>query len=550
MKSTILFIFFLISGSLLSQLHYKTFLTSEPYLLGLESVFENGKLYLPIRVDYNSTKPIYNMIIVSKELDSIKYFGLNNKYTNDLAITINDTVYSVRRHHNDSLQWVEFIISKHTSSGVKFFERTYPILPYEYVGKCTNQSAQPIIYGLTALPTGQIILYGEGMDKRLSYPGGPCYQTFLLRYYIRSDSVGDLIWYEPGPSRFKRVGVGKSDIDGRFIFSQQYDHLMQYSIYNYINKLNDDNTISTLTKVNIRDSDNRAIFDIDSLGNFFMNCGKWGSEIQEQYSFGGYMPTVAKIDRKTNIEKYRVEIPPYYAKLPNDLLDSPTSQMYIWNIQSLKNGDVLVIGRFTHHGNFYIKSKNMTEERWVSSSWIARLDSLGHKKWAHYALLEDESGPLAFSIGKFYEMDNGDLLFSASKAKKSVDGLIINSDLAILVGRLNSEGCFDDDCSHVGKYFWTLPSLISGTNEHSPMLDIILYPNPASEKLSLSVPENAQFPLRYEITDISGRKIEYSEVISPSNVIEIAVDQYQPSIYILTLVDNKGQGWQSKWVKE
>lgn len=83
-----------------------------------------------------------------------------------------------------------------------------------------------------------------------------------------------------------------------------------------------------------------------------------------------------------------------------------------------------------------------------------------------------------------------------------------------------------------------------------PKLNILLYPNPAADRLFISFrsakPPNGTFRL----LDATGREVRTFQPGGQSTEIELDVRPHPPGLYILHYTDRSGTPWAGKFIKE
>jgi len=137
------------------------------------------------------------------------------------------------------------------------------------------------------------------------------------------------------------------------------------------------------------------------------------------------------------------------------------------------------------------------------------------------------------------ELDNGDLMAVGFVTNKNKwDPLIIRTD---------HRGCMDGgntNCPTV-----RIIDLTSGTeDEIKSSKSLHIYPNPGDDHLSIDVADEMLFPLRYELTGVSGQRVTIGYHNSGDNFM-LDTSHVPIGMYFIRLVDKSGKVWQGKWVK-
>jgi len=79
-------------------------------------------------------------------------------------------------------------------------------------------------------------------------------------------------------------------------------------------------------------------------------------------------------------------------------------------------------------------------------------------------------------------------------------------------------------------------STIVGVEEKDINLELVVYPNPTSNVLTLKVDNYNNGNLTYQLCDIQGKLIERKQVVSPSTIINMR--DLSVNIYLLSVLDN------------
>ena len=68
--------------------------------------------------------------------------------------------------------------------------------------------------------------------------------------------------------------------------------------------------------------------------------------------------------------------------------------------------------------------------------------------------------------------------------------------------------------------------------------DIILYPNPASEFITIAVPQNIQASLR--LFDVSGKLLQYHKDVVLDGAYTLSIEGASSGVYFLRIITSKG----------
>ena len=108
--------------------------------------------------------------------------------------------------------------------------------------------------------------------------------------------------------------------------------------------------------------------------------------------------------------------------------------------------------------------------------------------------------------------------------------------------RLDSMGCFAPGC-----YTDTLSEVLTTKTEEIVINitgSLVLYPNPSSDKINLSVPQNFE-PTKYQIFDIIGNLIKEDKY----NDKEIDISDLQKGLFFVRVIDRNNIFTDGKFIK-
>ncbi len=88
-----------------------------------------------------------------------------------------------------------------------------------------------------------------------------------------------------------------------------------------------------------------------------------------------------------------------------------------------------------------------------------------------------------------------------------------------------------------GSNTWGTPLVISAANDFSNNPELAIYPNPAKDKITLTI-HAARLPIVFELIDLSGRKI--MQRVIHSEITSLNLDENLVGIYLHRMTDNKG----------
>jgi len=215
----------------------------------------------------------------------------------------------------------------------------------------------------------------------------------------------------------------------------------------------------------------------------------------------------------------------------------------------------------TYNGNLYAGGQLNTFgatsanniAMWNGKSWYA-LDSgiTGESGWAIVTALASYNGQLY--VGGYFDTVNGQPMNCIARWNGKIwsnvsTGISIGGGvdaMAVFDSALYVGGGFD---SAGGVYanniaMWTSPSSI---NEISEDNRIKVYPNPASNRLTIQV-SNITDDVRYSIYDELGQQIETGRLaLSKNNSIDVCA--YHTGVYMICITTASGNGCSSKFIK-
>ena len=91
--------------------------------------------------------------------------------------------------------------------------------------------------------------------------------------------------------------------------------------------------------------------------------------------------------------------------------------------------------------------------------------------------------------------------------------------------------------------------LLNDVYDQPTATEMILYPNPGSSLINISLSTDVELPLKYQLMSINGQQVEQGMHNSTQDV-KIETIDYPTGLYLVKLIDKKGQSWHLKWVKQ
>jgi len=424
-------------------------------------------------------------------------------------------------------------------SGEKIVEHTFKLLhlsnaplgSFGYVGLKN--------YGLTLVKNNEVILWGEGIDNRMPNPNNVPYRSVFLRVGLDGIPKSDLLWYEYNEHKERRMSDATVDIDGNLVFAYEARSQINGVTFRFIIKLSEENNFTIIEGI---ESDNAyADFPkiaVDLNGNYIFQIKV--NEILWEYNTHSEVPYITKMDRQGTILWSKL-IPPVHKK-PFDQIFS--SAFRLNRISTTSNNDILCAGTCLLSDSFYIKPTGMITrlDKWVS--FIARFDTDGNLKWRHFLAPQKQNGELYRNIVFDIQEGHDGSIIVGGQLERDDDIPGFNGDAWLM--RLSADGCLNNACDHLEKY-WHFPSSIVATSN----LDInklSFYPNPGRDFIQVSKDEQMQFPVRYEVLDIQGQRLEIGTFIDQDN-FQIEAGWLSKGMYLILIMDKTGKVWQGKWKK-
>jgi len=248
------------------------------------------------------------------------------------------------------------------------------------------------------------------------------------------------------------------------------------------------------------------------------------------------------------------------------------------------SGDILINGWY--RGDLVFEENIVTNggnDNGPDDIYIAKFDSLGKNIWIKtarsnlysdsYDIVTNEQNDI-FLTGKFrgvLEIDNQSYYSSNSpyfdicvlkltqdgdlEWFKSYGGDSPMNDIGygieywegsvIVTGMYSSNSYFDDNhlnCNGASDIFilklsnTTESTIINSVINYNTFLDIIVYPNPASNNIFIEIYEDISTKYRVKVLDINGTTVIHKE-ISFSNFTEINTSTLKPGLYFLHVID-------------
>ncbi len=234
-----------------------------------------------------------------------------------------------------------------------------------------------------------------------------------------------------------------------------------------------------------------------------------------------------------------------YLSLKNAL---NTRDLFVSRIIETQNGDIVICGGNSVVDDFYIPT--LGEKVFTGTnlgSFMARFTKSGQLLWRHFLVNMDATANELdrVRLKDVIESADGSLVFAGDY------GVSINPTKFIpFMMKVGPNGCFDDRCSHVDKYWYFPKNFLSSATAIEQDEPLLIYPNPGRDVVKLQIPLSHQNDgvLQYMVRDIKGQIL--IQGVIESGQPEISTQFLRSGIYIISLMDEQGNLWHGKWVKE
>ncbi len=483
-----------------------------------------------------------------------------NKYyftTNDNSLKIrHDTIFYSGYSNSlpDSIMYWYFGMM--SINGDSIAEYKYATLHLKDTGIGIFGYQTPTNYGLTLVNNNEVILWGEGLDKRMPQPSPPAdevpYRSAFLRVGIDGERKSDLFWFEMSEYPLRRMSDAATDIDGNMVFVYEWAYPFVSIEINRLRrglfKILPDNSIDTVAEYPIADlGRGDPKMAIDSQGNYIINPvfrGGGSEEYNVRYSDVGFL---SKINRAGEVLWTSI-VPPAFRNDPTKhLYSTNTYQMY--RISTTRNGDILCSGRVFVADSFAIPG--LPRKKYISGngSYIARYNSDGKLLWHHSIVPFKKDTTIRYNvIFDIKEAPDGSII-AGGKLERSEDPYKYAQDSWLL--KLTPGGCLDADCSHVVGKYWVFPEDISAVQDE-PMhrlQSVTVSPNPGRDRVRVRLSADAVYPLHYEVQSVTGIR-HITGTMTTASDTDIDMDWLPSGMYIIYIRDKAGQVGSVKWVRE
>jgi hypothetical protein len=445
----------------------------------------------------------------------------------------NDTIFYSGVNNSNINGYYNWYFGMMRTNGDSLAEYMFPVIPDTIPG------VYVINYGLTLVGSRQVILWGEGRNPAEPDAASRPFQSVFMRVDFDGNLLSGPRFWQLHPERDRRMTDAVTDKEGNMVFG--YAWWKEGQGYNRgIFRL--DNTDS-ITQVAgeffeyFNSFDNPAL-TMDHEGNFITIL--YRASIPITNTFAVDIPNVVKFDPNGN------EIWRNYIR-PNDFDKWDGSEYLFEGIKRMnvcRNNDILVCGNIFIVDSFPLPGTNTWVKSGAPSSFMARFSADGEEMWRHIIVHPQPDGKLGYNgLHNISEAPDGSIIVSGT-LQRVYNGPRINDSWVM---RLSPEGCLNESCDHVGRY-WMFPDVATSTDDRTTSESLTLYPNPGTTWLRWMSPSSMTYPVRYSLTNLQGIQAETGYIQSP-DAAQLNTDYLPAGMYILTMTDKSGRRYVGKWVK-
>jgi len=477
----------------------------------------------------------YEEIIIGKLSENGNYQSTIEIEGNRLFITGEDVrfknnfLYYACKDEEEVDNNYNWYFGKMTLNGDLVFEKKYKIpTPFQ---NYTN------IYGFEFVKDDEVIIWGNGYD-----PSTDNVIDSVKFVWLRLDIEGNLIsgphYYRPAVEEWGIVNDAMVDIDGNLVYIYE-THFWDQGYFRYIYKVNEDNSVTQLSRTFITAFNDYATFDIAIDSTFILSSPKSGVK--------GKLMRLIKVDRAGDTVWTSLQpklFSDFYGFTNLDAVDN----IRVSRIRTAINGDILVAGTNSYIDSFVIDNRTGTKKlvgSW-NGSFMSRYTNDGKLLWNHFMVsLNDKYEGRTLSIFNINEMPDGSLIVCGAIGKRDTTKRGFNS----WIMRVGPNGCFDADCSHVvNDKWWMFPDEIpTATTDLTTYLSLSLYPNPGQNTVHVSLPSSVHLPITYQVSTMLGEVVETGT--QERTDFDVDMSPLPSAVYLILCRDQRGQVWYSRWVK-
>ncbi len=210
---------------------------------------------------------------------------------------------------------------------------------------------------------------------------------------------------------------------------------------------------------------------------------------------------------------------------------------------------------FLELGFIEVSSDGIHYFRFPASSLTQTQVQLGNNSYIDAANLNNLAGKYIAMYGTPFDLDD----------LAGISGLDVNNITHVriidVVGSVGSHSCYDSAGRMVNDPYPTpypscgfdldavgvINELYESVKQLQDNISVSVYPNPAVEKIIVSVKTPLPLPISATLTSISGSMLQQCVLTESTN--EVLIGQYPSGMYFLTLCDVNGNKWVEKITK-
>jgi len=448
--------------------------------------------------------------------ESIRFDGLNYYY-----LTRDNSTSTLSP---DSVGWN---FGKINQSGKLLFDVKIPFKPVS--------GSVYFSYGIELVKDQNVILWGIGIppenDPNVNNP-------YIIWVRLNKDGTkisGPHYYKPPGVDGWAQPTDATLDIDSCIVLV--YDNKVKAK-EKYVLKIKDDDTVEIMMRLDLTTNyvTDAAKLDVTQSGHFLVT----------NYDKNYYeLPVLVRVDRSNKVLwESAFEIP--YGWI-NGVYRPIVSKIYLNRIREISNGDILVCG-INHQIERFDDDSLGTEviKSGYTGSFMARYGRDGTVKWAHFLIDPDDIGGLnKIRLNDISETEDGSILVGGELGVRNE----FDRSRPFYM-KLGPNGCFDDACSHVDKWWYFPKDIVSISDRDLSENRVLVYPNPGKDQITILLPEMKIKGSSYRYSVNDGRGQSHIQGMIQIDDPTIYTGFLPTGLYIITIQDNQGNIHGCKWVKE
>lgn len=497
---------------------------------------EDKKFLMHLSVVYNFSD-IFSDIILNqgqnKSFQIIKDFYPPDQWMyfwgRSLKFDGSNYYYSSRDilHNNIDTNYVGWNFGKIDKDGNQIVNMKYPIKLWR------NKLLQS--YGIELVKNQEVILWGIGHNPMNSPDINDPYISWIRLKKDGTKISGPHYYKPPGVDGWAQPTDATLDIDSCIVLV--YDNKVKAK-EKYVLKIKDDDTVEIMMRFDLTTNyvTDAAKLDVTKNGHFIVT----------NYDKNYYeLPVLVRVDRSNKVLwESAFEIP--YGWL-NGVYRPIVSKIYLNRIREISNGDILVCG-INHQIERFDDDSLGTEviKSGYTGSFMARYGSDGTVKWAHFLIDPNDIGGLnKIRLNDISETEDGSILVGGQLGVRNEF-----DRTRPFYMKLGPNGCFDDACSHVDKWWYFPKDIVSISDRDLSENKVLVYPNPGKDQITILLPEMKIKGSSYRYSVNDGRGQSHIQGMIQIDDPTIYTGFLPTGLYIITIQDNQGNIHGCKWVKE